>query len=301
MQYKLTGILLSEKEVTGLSWMEWLDDNTRKNLQFNLKHTLAAELSKRCWGVLRSEESCELNEYFITDMRGINLAMGLIRCTLKNSGARVIYRGQDRDYPLLPSLYRTCRNPEDMEILENRLDEVLDIISDEFYPEGAAWEREAVCQHYGMPTRFLDVADNLQTALWFAYDRTMVSKDREVLPTDDIGYINIIAVPNDMNEVKVVDLRNQPSRFLRLHTQQAFAMKKADPGKNNGLFASYNAAKFMVPRELLRLWSNHDNIPYEYMFPSEKLDEGLKCWEALKTKLKEKNIVIEKYLKLYLE
>ena len=284
-----------------MSWMEWLDDDTRAKLQYELKHTLADDLEKRNWGVLESEDGCELNEYFITDMRSLNLAMGLVRYTLKDAGARVIYRGQDRDYPLLPSLYRTCRNPEDAELLENRLDKVLDMISDEFYPEGSCEEREVICQHYGMPTRFLDVADNLQTALWFAYDRTMVSGDREVLATDGMGYINILAVPNDMKEVKVFDLRNQPSKFLRLHTQQAFAMKKADPGKDSGLFTSYNAAKFMVPRELLRLWSNHDNIPYEYMFPPRALDEGLRCWEALISKLKEKNIEIEKYLKLHLE
>lgn len=283
-----------------MKWMEWLDDSTRKKLQFNIKHILTEELEKRGWGCLKSNDGCELNEYLITDVRGINLAMGIIRYSLKDANARVIYRGQDRDYPLLPCLYRTCNNPEDIKILESRLDEVLNIIADDFYPEGTAEEREVVCQHYGMPTRFLDVADCLQTALWFAYDRTMVSKDREVLATDDMGYINILAVPNDTKLVKVFDLRNQPSKFLRIHTQQAFAMKKANPGKDNGLFTSYNVAKFMIPRELLRIWSNHDNITYEYMFPSKELDEGLQCWEALKSKLKENNIEIEKYLKLNL-
>ncbi len=283
-----------------MSWMEWLDDDTKAELQFNLKHTLAEELSKRCWGIHEPKDNCELNEYLITDLRGFNLASGLIRNTLKNANARVIYRGQDRDYPLLPCLYRTCRNSEEIEILENRLDEVLGMISDVFYPSGTAEEREVVCQHYGMPTRFLDVTDNIHTALWFAYDRTMV-KDRAVLSTDDMGYINILAVPNDMNQVKVLDLRDQPSRYLRLHTQQAFAMKKADPGEDKGLYTSFNVAKFMIPRPLLRLWSNHDNIPYEYMFPSKTMDEGLQCWEAVKSKLKENNIEIDKYLKLNAE
>lgn len=281
-----------------MNWMEWLDDNTRNMLRFELSHTLTDELAKRHWGVLKSKKDSELIEYFITDLRGLSLAMGLIRYTLKNSGARVVYRGQDRDYPLLPSLYRTCRSSEDIELLEDRLKEVLDIISDEFYPEGSCEEREAVCQHYGMPTRFLDVADNIQTALWFAYDRTTVDKGREVLDSDDVGYINILAVPDDPKQIKVVDLRDQPSKFLRLHTQQAFAMKKAAPGRDDGLFNPYNAAKFLIPRDLLRLWSNHDNIPYEYMFPSESLDEGLRCWEALESKLKENDIEPEKYLKL---
>ena len=281
-----------------MSWLEWLRDDTGRKLQSELKNTLKDELERRNWGKLISEDDCKLNEYLITDLRGLNLAMGLIRYTLKDSGARLIFRGQDRDYPLLPSLYRSCRNSEDIEILDKRLDEVLDLIAHEFYPEANAEEREVVCQHYGMPTRFLDVADNLQTALWFAYDRTMADKNREALQSDDLGYINILAVPDDEKELKVYDLRNQSSKFLRLHTQQAFAMKKANPGKDMGLFTSYNAAKFMVPRELLRLWSNHDNIPYEYMFPPREMDEGLVCWEELKLWLKEKSIDIEKYLRL---
>ena len=44
-----------------------------------------------------------------------------------------------------------------------------------FDPIGTDDEREALAQHYGLKTRFLDVVDNVQSALWFAYDH--IEKD----------------------------------------------------------------------------------------------------------------------------
>ena len=89
-----------------------------------------------------------------------------------------------------------------------------------FDPRGTDDEREALCQHYGLRTRCIDLVDNIQTALWFAYDRSFIKDDREQRFDEDVGYVYVIAVPNDDTKVKIIDLREKPSNFLRPHTQQ---------------------------------------------------------------------------------
>lgn len=141
-------------------------------------------------------------------------------------------------------------------------------------------EREALCQHYGLRTRCIDLVDNIQTALWFAYDRSFIKDDREQRFDEDVGYVYVIAVPNDDTKVKIIDLREKPSNFLRPHTQQAFMMKTSNSRKELGRLSAYQAATFIIPRTLLRLWSNYDNIPSNYMYPNDVTDAGLRFWNG---------------------
>ena len=90
----------------------------------------------------------------------------------------VVWRGQgDVQYNLAPKLYRNNhwlsnefemveevkrRNPEDFTACKNRLDEL------------------TICQHYGLPTRLLDVTQNPLVALYFACS-TDLKKDGEII------------------------------------------------------------------------------------------------------------------------
>ena len=114
-------------------------------------------------------------------------------------------------------------------------------------------EREALCQHYGLHTRWLDIVDHIQTALWFAYDRTYVDDMREQRFDEDVGYIYIIAVPDDEAKVKIIDLREKPSQFLRPHTQQAFAMRTTNSSKELGKLSAYQVATLIIPVQLKRI------------------------------------------------
>lgn len=90
----------------------------------------------------------------------------------------------------------------------------------------------------------------------------------------------MIAVPNDDTKVKIIDLSEKPSNFLRPHTQQAFMMKTSNSRKELGRLSAYQAATFIIPRTLLRLWSNYDNIPSNYMYPNDVTDAGLRFWNG---------------------
>lgn len=87
-------------------------------------------------------------------------------------------------------------------------------------------------------------------------------------------------LPNDDTKVKIIDLREKPSNFLRPHTQQAFMMKTSNSRKELGRLSAYQAATFIIPRTLLRLWSNYDNIPSNYMYPNDVTDAGLRFWNG---------------------
>lgn len=74
-------------------------------------------------------------------------------------------------------------------------------------------------------------------------------------------------------------MREKPSQFLRPHTQQAFAMRTANPSKELGKLSAYQVATLIIPRPLLKIWSNYDNIPAKYMYPNNVTDAGLRFWE----------------------
>ena len=266
-----------------MRWMYWLTTDERKQLRNRIKNTISYELSKNRWGAIAPSSLDGIKHFYITDYRALTLAIGIIRYSLRGTNTKVFYRGLERDYSLIPSLYRSVHNETEASNMEQKLVDALETLKPHFDPLGTEDEREALCQHYGLHTRCIDLVDNIQTALWFAYDRSFIKDDREQRFDEDVGYVYVIAVPNDDTKVKIIDLREKPSNFLRPHTQQAFMMKTSNPRKELGRLSAYQAATFIVPRTLLRLWSNYDNIPSSYMYPNDVTDAGLRYWkEAVK-------------------
>ena len=263
-----------------MRWMYWLTTDERKQLRDRIKNTISYELSKNRWGAVAPGSLDRIKHFYITDYRALTLAIGVIRYSLKGTNTKVFYRGQERDYSLIPSLYRSVNNEVEALNIEQKLDDALEMLRPHFDPRGTDDEREALCQHYGLRTRCIDLVDNIQTALWFAYDRSFIKDDREQRFDEDVGYVYVIAVPNDDTKVKIIDLREKPSNFLRPHTQQAFMMKTSNSRKELGRLSAYQAATFIIPRTLLRLWSNYDNIPSNYMYPNDVTDAGLRFWNG---------------------
>lgn len=255
--------------------------------------TIGYELDKNRWGAVASCSLDRVKHFYVTDFRALSLATGIIRYTLKGTNTKVFYRGQERDYSLVPSLYRSAKTGEDAIEAEQKLEEIMACIKRSFDQIGTDDEREALCQHYGLHTRWIDIVDNIQTALWFAYDRSYTKDDREQRFDEDVGYIYVVAVPDDEKKVKVIDLREKPSQFLRPHTQQAFAAKTSNPSKELGKLSAYQIVTFIVPRTLLRIWSNYDNIPSDYMYPNNVTDAGLRFWEQAIENLKKAGLDIK--------
>ena len=107
---------------------------------------------------------------------------------------------------------------------------------------------EPLLQHYGIRTRWLDVVDNLWTALWFACHtfETVGSFGHVVrrVPEDaskEAGYtyLVVLVVPGQLREIlpglhmsdgvaRVIDLRKAvPSFYLRPHAQHGWLLRPA--------------------------------------------------------------------------
>lgn len=276
-----------------MHWMYWLPTDVRQTLRKRVNKTIGYELDKNRWGAVAPSSRDQIKHFYITDFRALNLVTGLIRYSLKGTNTQVYYRGQERDYFLIPSLYRSAKTGEDAATAEQKLAEIMTCIKPHFDPIGTDDEREALCQHYGLHTRWIDIIDNIQTALWFAYDRTYVNDEREQRFDEDVGYIYVLAVPSDENKVKVIDLREKPSQFLRPHTQQAFAAKAFNSSKELGKLSAYQVATFIIPRPLLKIWSNYDNIPASYMYPNNVTDAGLRFWEQAVEEVRKASLDIQ--------
>lgn len=245
--------------------------------------TIDKNLVDRHWGIQAKGSSPGNHpKYYIMDYRGLALATGIIRYAFHTNepNTRIFYRGQRRDWEIRASLYRNCRTRHDVEQVDLWLENALTSISPVFDPIGTKDEREALAQHYGLRTRFLDVVDNVQSALWFAYDH--IEKD-DPHYDDSVGYVQTIAIPN--TDATVIDLRNKPSEWLRPHIQQGFAIKRNIPNVENGSLAKYLVATFIISRENLRLWSNYDHLPHDYFYPSEAVDAGKRHWQKAQAKL----------------
>lgn len=257
-----------------------------------LESTISENLTVRHWGV-RAPKSTDFHRpmFYIMDYRGLALSTGIVRYMLSKSNIkrRIFYRGQEQSWPLRPSLYRFCETKEEVREAEQWLEKALDCIRDVFDKEGTDDLREALAQHYSLKTRYIDVVDHIQTALWFAYDHVKKAGERS-RKDEAVGYIQVIAIPE--KDATIYDLREKPSQWLRPHIQQGFSVKMKYPGKRLGDISQHVVMTLIVNRENLRRWSNYDNIPREYFYPSSAVDNGAKYWEDAERKLIKERLLI---------
>ena len=241
----------------------------------------------------RGRSSGKHPRYYIMDYRGLGLATGIIRYTFEQNeeDVRIFYRGQQGDWEIKSGLYRWCKNKSEMLESDEWLKRVLENISGTFDIEENEREpdkREALAQHYGLKTRFLDVVDNIQTALWFAFDDTQKDNPRY---DETVGYVHVLAIPEE--KFKIIDLRTKSSEWLRPHVQEGFVVRHKIPDSERGSFAKYLVATFIISNENLRRWSNYDNLPHDYFYPSAELDTGAIYWNKAQEKLKKSHIKTE--------
>lgn len=238
------------------------------------------ELSKRIWGAkLSKANKGGMPRYLITDYRAFGLVTGIIRYYIhsKNINEKLFYRGQTEEWPLKPSLYRNVETHHKMDLANAWRVKALKILDEEkFDYKGTEDEREALAQHYGLATQFIDIIDHFQTALWFACDG---QKDN-----NSVGYIYVISVPED--KATIIDLRNKPSKWLRPHVQQGFCFKMNRISQCGRIPNDYHIMTLVVPRELLERWSNYDVIKHNYMYPPEEDDSSYGFWQKVENHLK---------------
>lgn len=178
----------------------------------------------------------------------------------------VFYRGECKLHDSLkPSLYRNVKN---VEKATHHISELIQKIVDDSHMRTqlkidrqsydiTKCKVEGMLQHYGIPTRFVDVVDNHWIALWmglnriekvkqfkqyFHYTERIVplvefANNQPIIDGDFFQYVLLIAVPFSnqqvlsgiqiSNDYIEVDLRQAlPSIFLRPHAQHGFVVRK---------------------------------------------------------------------------
>lgn len=253
-----------------------MEESVRKQIE----KVCNEELIKRTWGAkLNKANKGGMPRFLITDYRAFGLVTGVVRYFIHrdNIQEKLFYRGQTEEWPLKPSLYRDVDTHDKMDLADSWRTQALKILDKEkFDYKGTPDEREALAQHYGMATSFIDIVDHFQTALWFACDG---QKDN-----NSVGYIYVISVPED--KATIIDLRNKPSKWLRPHVQQGFCFKMNRITQCGLIPNDYHIMTLVVPRELLELWSNYNVLKHNYMYPPIEDDSSYGFWEKVEAHLK---------------
>ena len=163
---------------------------------------------------------------------------------------RVLFRGQNELYKsLCPSLYRGIKSKSTQDTRHARVNQIAAAFSDSegIFQNIPEYAREALLQHYGIQTTWLDVVDNVWVAIWFAVHRAYSAgkhseflhfEERKPIDSQKFGYLLLIKVDEDRKIsprkgrmigkiTETIDLRVAvPSIFLRPHAQHGLLFRK---------------------------------------------------------------------------
>lgn len=218
---------------------------------------------------------------------------------------------------MIPSIFRECKHTASK---AKKLNELLHLIHADDRLEGELKLRdtdpekqdikiEGMLQHYGVPTRFIDVVDNHWIALWMGLYKIQTLKrinqyyhyQKRELPLSEMlcgsktsadmlyQYILLIAIPDErvnnrdgieiMDNVITVDLRKAlPSMFLRPHAQHGLVLRNRGKDGNNVTF--YDVSNRVIGILKIRIdrtdeWlGNGQLLTQENLFPSPGYDYG---------------------------
>ena len=211
----------------------------------------------------------------------------------------VLYRGQRKHYgSLVPSLFRGSSS---VGVMQKRNKAINDFMAGSehlnlFIKGTPDHAREAILQHYGINTRWVDLVDNHWIALWFSAHRFFTTNDgysshfekREI--TDDTGYAYIIliggprfwinrAYPGQYsdNDAQLIDLRvAAPSMYLRPHSQHALLLRRgtyANPPDAD--LSNRIVGVIRIPIRLVKEWLGVGGlIGPSSLFPPPYYDHG---------------------------
>jgi len=156
---------------------------------------------------------------------------------------QLLFRGQEKDYPLVPSIRRgkgDLPSPGCIPWLTANWSICAERLVSRFTKtKTTRIETEAVMQHYGYRSFFVDVTSDPEVALWFALhkfksDKTPLHIDNQLrsavfqwaqyIPSP-VGFMYFIVVPKGESEYQYFDLTSiMPTNATRIHRQKAGAV-----------------------------------------------------------------------------
>ena len=196
----------------------------------------------------------------------------------------VLLRGEAGYFPKsVPSLFRNAGKER------KRRWAAYQLLLKDLRPQltGSRWKTKnlgAVLQHYGIRTPWLDVVNNLYTAIWFA-THEFETRDRCLMtnPSEkEHGYISLYDVrPIGRARLRVVDLWGEDSsRYLRPHAQHGLSLATQDdedgpPADKDEDLEPYRIAHVCLPNS--RKWTLGGHLfSARFLFPAPEYDDSLK-------------------------
>ena len=233
---------------------------------------------------------------------------------------RVYFRGQTKHYlttqknvNLFPSIFRKVNS---LKMAKDNFDKLEEFIKENehlFMDKGRyPYAYTAILQQYGLSTEWLDIVDNIWSALWFASHglekiRNSSSEDniqllKYVESEKDYSYIYVMAFEKLMPQkqfflkkenlenakdgeiAEVIDLRMAiPSMYLRPHCQHALMVRKkinwSSPSMSIDLLNLQDhlvATLRIKTKDVLKWLGTSELLSNKYFFPSLDFDEGYK-------------------------
>lgn len=200
------------------------------------------------------KDSSGIEVLHVDEPHALIMAAGYLKFTLAKGRSEGIYfRGQRKIYEgLTPTLYREVSSLKVQHTRHGALNEMVKGFANtaKIFNAFGSYAHEALLQHYGINTTWVDLVDNVWVALWFSCHQAMsAGKNGEFvhferrLPTGGSEYAYLLLVAVDItqrsrekpgyfhgNQTELVDLRMAaPSVFLRPHAQHGLLFrKKAD-------------------------------------------------------------------------
>lgn len=255
--------------------------------------------------------------YEIDSMHAFTQLLGHAKFNNQHYG-NVYYRGECKLHnSLKPSLYRKCKK---IEKTTERLSALIKKVSEDDglkntlkvgnCDDGVKKHIiEGVLQHYGIPTRFVDVVDNHWVALWMGNNKNErfkqvnsyyhyskrniplveLARNEQINDEDLFQYVLLMAIPfsnqNKYSGVRYsedfieVDLRQSlPSVFLRPHVQHGLVIRKKihnSPTSNEYDMATTVIGIIKVRVDYVQKWiGNGELLSQNNLFPPPAYDYG---------------------------
>ncbi|WP_437338482.1 FRG domain-containing protein [Sorangium sp. So ce394] len=233
----------------------------------------------------------------VTSQHTLIQAAGYLKHALAHNGP-VYFRGQLDKFPTMaPSLYRGCTTISRAQKRFNHFRELRNAVSKKaFITSTPEYAYDALLQHYGIRTNWLDVVDNIWVALWFSCHTALsygrrgeyLHFERRRPTASTYAHIALIQ-PGKLVEahdkpglyrgtdIELIDLRTAaPSLYLRPHAQHGLLVRRIPLDRIDDIDLMPLVVGWIRIQldEALRWLGSGDLLSVHSLFPPPHYDHG---------------------------